>query len=73
MLGLAGFGITSALCGLAPNLETLVLEGLGVTDAGVASLSKLAHLKKLTIHEPKVTEAGLNRLRAALPAVDVAR
>ncbi|OLC15397.1 MAG: hypothetical protein AUH32_03515 [Actinobacteria bacterium 13_1_40CM_66_12] len=25
MLGLAGFGITSALCGLAPNLETLVV------------------------------------------------
>lgn len=32
MLGLAGFGITSALCGLAPNLEALVvlrvLQGL---------------------------------------------
>jgi EmrB/QacA subfamily drug resistance transporter len=25
MLGLAGFGITSAMCGLAPNLETLVV------------------------------------------------
>ena len=25
MLGLAGFGLTSGLCGLAPNLETLVL------------------------------------------------
>ena len=25
MLGLAGFGLTSALCGLAPNLETLVV------------------------------------------------
>ncbi len=25
MLGLVGFGITSALCGLAPNLETLVV------------------------------------------------
>ncbi|HUQ17779.1 MAG TPA: MFS transporter, partial [Candidatus Saccharimonadales bacterium] len=24
-LGLAGFGVTSALCGLAPNMETLVL------------------------------------------------
>ncbi|HEY8841347.1 MAG TPA: hypothetical protein VIO80_12025, partial [Candidatus Dormibacteraeota bacterium] len=25
MLGLAGFGLMSALCGLAPNLETLVV------------------------------------------------
>ncbi|HSS93937.1 MAG TPA: MFS transporter [Candidatus Dormibacteraeota bacterium] len=25
MLGLAGFGLTSALCGLAPNLETLIV------------------------------------------------
>src|SRR5215218_6481091 len=25
MLGLVGFGLTSALCGLAPNIETLIL------------------------------------------------
>ncbi len=35
MLGLAGFGLTSALCGLAPNLETLIVLRVlqGVTGA----------------------------------------
>ena len=39
ILGLAGFGLTSALCGLAPNLETLVVLRVlqGVAGAFLAA------------------------------------
>jgi EmrB/QacA subfamily drug resistance transporter len=34
VIGLVGFGITSALCGLAPNMETLILARLAQGVAG---------------------------------------
>jgi hypothetical protein len=55
------------------ELETLILEGIGVTDAGLETLSKFTKLRKLTLHEPKVSEAATGRLRAALPALEIAR
>ena len=61
-----------ALTGLK-ELEILVLEGVGATDAGVEALAALPKLKKLTLHEPKVGDAALVRLRAALPAAEIAR
>ncbi|HVE40055.1 MAG TPA: hypothetical protein VNM14_09225 [Planctomycetota bacterium] len=56
-----------------PQLETLILENIGVTDAGLAALSKAARLKKLTLHEPKVGESALARLRAARPGLEIVR
>ncbi len=56
-----------------PQLETLILENIGVTDAGLAALSKAARLKKLTLHEPKVSEAAVARLRAARPGLEIVR
>jgi hypothetical protein len=56
-----------------PQLETLILENIGVTDAGLAALSKAAGLRKLTLHEPKVTEGAVAGLRASRPGLEIAR
>lgn len=55
-----------------PELETLVLESNGITDASLAALKTLPRLRKLTIREPKVSPAGLDALRAALPDLAIA-
>jgi Leucine-rich repeat (LRR) protein len=70
--GSAGDEGVSALAGL-PELETLVLEGTGITDRSLGIFSSLSRLRKLTLHEPKVTDAALAQLRAGSPGVDVDR
>ena len=59
--------------GSLAELETLILEGIGITDSAIDTLSKLPRLRKLTLREPKVSEAGAARLRAALPALEISR
>ena len=70
--GSAGNEGLAALAGLS-ELETLILEGIGVTDAGLETLATLTHLRKLVLHEPKVTDAAVARLHAATPALEIAR
>lgn len=50
-----------------PNLDTLVLEGPKVTDAGLAHLKGLKQLKTIRFIETHVTEEGKADLRRALP------
>jgi hypothetical protein len=65
--------------GLAPlrkltHLEELTIGGLGkVTDAAVDHLVGLKTLKKLTVNGTKITEAGIKRLREALPATQIGK
>jgi len=44
MLAVAGFGVSSVLCGLAPNIETLVIARFmqGLCGAGLLPLSQTA-------------------------------
>jgi hypothetical protein len=47
-----------------PNLELLCLHGMrGITDAGVAHLTKMRLLKKLEIGSSQVTDKGLGYLK----------
>src|SRR5438552_1070873 len=50
-----------------PNLDTLVLEGPNVTDAGLAHLKGLRQLKTLILHGTRVTEKGKLDLQGELP------
>lgn len=65
-----GEGIKS-LHGLK-NLTTLHLGGTPLSDAGLANLTGLSGLKRVALTGTKVTEAGADKLKKALPGVEVA-
>ncbi len=48
-------------------LETLVLDGNPITDNSISDLGQLRHLRAICIRKTGVTEAGLMKLRDALP------
>jgi hypothetical protein len=56
-----------------PDLETLILDHTGVTDASLESLSGARRLRRLEVREPKVTEDGLAKLRGARPTLEIVR
>jgi len=56
-----------------PKLEMLILENLGVTDAGVGALADVPRLRKVVLHEPKVSDAAVVRLREACPSMEITR
>ena len=49
------------------KLEYLNVYGTAVTDAALKDVATLKSLKKLFVWETKVTEAGEEPLKAALP------
>ena len=53
------------------DLTRLSLFGTQVSDKGVANLKGLTELKEVIANESKVTSAGANALRQALPNVTV--
>lgn len=54
------------------NLEYLNLYGnAGVTDAGLANLEGMKKLKNLYLWQTKVTKAGAEKLKKALPKCDI--
>lgn len=53
--------------------ELLIIGGEAVTDAALDDLQGLANLRRLTLIGTSVTDAGLSRLRHALPKVEVTR
>ncbi|HVX11158.1 MAG TPA: protein kinase [Pirellulales bacterium] len=56
------------------NLKSLSLEPCeNITDAGLAHLESLRQLKELKLKGSKVTDAGIARLQAALPACQITR
>ena len=50
-----------------PNLDTLVLRGSRVTDAGLKQLTGLKQLRSLTLIGTRVTEKGKSDLTRLLP------
>jgi hypothetical protein len=50
-----------------PNLDTLVLKGPKVADAGLVQLKGLKQLRSLILHDTLVTENGKSELRRSLP------
>lgn len=49
------------------QLKQLNLTGTGITDEGLQHLARLEKLEGLYLHGTNVTEAGIGRLRTALP------
>ncbi len=64
-----GSGI-EAICGLA-QLEDLDIDGTAVSDAQVSALSRLQHLKFLSVKDSLVTRSGYLQLRQSLPGCRV--
>jgi Leucine-rich repeat (LRR) protein len=60
----------ASLTGLA-GLKRLILEGTEISDAGLASLEALKGLKRVALAGTKATEAGADKLKKALPGVEV--
>lgn len=53
------------------ELESLFLDDTKVTDAGLANLHEQKKLKGLSLDNTRVTSEGVERLRQALPKVQV--
>lgn len=53
------------------NLEYLNLYGTNVSDAGLANLEGLKKLKHLYLWQTKATQAGADKLKKAVPQLDV--
>jgi TPR repeat protein len=61
---------------IAPHIKgvrSLNLERTDITDAGLKGLEGLTNLETLNVRNTKVTAAGVERLRKALPKVKVTR
>jgi hypothetical protein len=63
----AGLANLSGLTGL----KRLILERTDVSDTGLISLQTLKGLKRLALAGTKVTKAGADKLKAALPGVEI--
>ena len=55
------------------RLETLRLDQLPLTDAGLRHLTGLIGLRKLDLRFTRVTDVGANELRKALPDCKIYR
>jgi len=53
------------------NLTYLNLYGTEITDRGLEELSGLSKLKDLYVWQTKVTEGGVNKLKKALPNLEI--
>ncbi len=53
------------------NLTYLNLYGAAVTDAGLAQLTGLKNLRNLYVWQTKVTDEGIQKLKQALPGVNI--
>jgi Leucine-rich repeat (LRR) protein len=75
VLGLGGTKVSDAglpLLAALPNLKELALMGTPVTDQGLASLAACKGLTTLRLNNKmKTTPAGIDRLKKALPALQV--
>jgi len=54
-----------------PNLDSIVLEGPGISDAGLAHLKGLRQLKTLNLLNTRATPEGIAELRGVLPGLSV--
>ena len=54
------------------GLQRLLLDGTEVSDAGLGHLQGMKGLKQVVLARTKVTKAGVDKLKTALPGVEVA-
>jgi hypothetical protein len=54
-----------------PDLQTVLLVGTPVTDAGIRTLHTLPNLRSINLIDTRVTHAGSQALKAALPQASV--
>lgn len=54
-------------------LQTFHLDGLRLTDACVEDLARLSELRLLTLPERGISDAGIEKLKAALPGCEIRR
>jgi hypothetical protein len=55
------------------GLQSLKLNETAVTDAGLLRLKGSRNLKYVEVHQTRVSEEGIAKLREALPKVEVIR
>ena len=56
-----------------PDLKAVVLQGPGITDAGLVHLETLTGLETLSIRNTRVTSQGIEQLQSALPDCTISR
>lgn len=59
--------------GQLKNLETLIAANTGITDAALAHFAGLSNLRRLEIGGCKVTDAGVAKLKQAIPGLEIVR
>jgi Leucine-rich repeat (LRR) protein len=55
----------------SPNLEVLWLTGSTISDGSIDAISKMNTLQSVDLQKTKVTPAGIKRLRAARPQLEI--
>lgn len=55
------------------HLQTLDLQGRGMTDESIGYIKRLRHLRKLNITGTQISEAGVSELRSAIPDCHIQR
>jgi hypothetical protein len=55
------------------RIEVLDLYGRGITDVGLTHLIEITSLRELFLLDTRVTDAGIERFRLALPSCVVTR
>ena len=70
LLLLASFDEGKAVKDAAGEIVELDLTGTWVTDADMAKVAQLRHLRKLDISETRLTDSGLERLALLENVVD---
>jgi len=55
------------------HIAELTLAGPKYTDDVIGPLTQMSYLKTLTLRNTKITDAGVEQIRRALPEVEVIR
>lgn len=56
----------------SPNLQVMIVRGK-LSDAGLMQLSKFTNLRKVEAIGSPITQAGIDKLKAAIPEVEVSK
>jgi len=53
------------------NLQTLILSGSNITDAGLVHLKGMTELQWLSLRKTQITDAGVSGLKESLPICEI--
>ena len=53
------------------NLQTLILSGSNITDAGLVHLKGMTELQWLSLRKTEITDAGVSGLKESLPICEI--